>query len=66
MCTNPLKTSKDIDLCIEKLHKTGADTVISVQRLFDHHPIRIKKLRMIEFMILYFLRMKEQEARFET
>ena len=45
MCTNPLKTSKDIDLCIEKLHKTGADTVISVQRLFDHHPIRIKKIK---------------------
>ena len=44
MCTNPLKNVSDIDKCIEKLHKTKADTVISVQRLFDHHPIRIKKI----------------------
>ncbi len=44
MCTNPLKNVIDIDKCIEKLHKTKADTVISVQRLFDHHPIRIKKI----------------------
>lgn len=44
MCTNPLKNVSDIDKCIEKLHKTKADTVISVQRLYDHHPIRIKKI----------------------
>ncbi len=44
MCTNPLKNVIDIDKCIEKLHKTKSDTVISVQRLFDHHPIRIKKI----------------------
>lgn len=45
MCTNPLKNFKDIDLCIEKIHKTKSDTVISVQRLYDHHPIRIKKIK---------------------
>ena len=45
MCTNPLKNIKDIDSCIKKLHKTQADTVISVQRLYDHHPIRIKKIK---------------------
>ena len=44
MCTNPLKKAFDIDSCIEKLHRTKSDTVISVQRLFDHHPIRIKKI----------------------
>ena len=45
MCTNPLKNFKDIDLCIEKIHRTKSDTVISVQRLYDHHPIRIKKIK---------------------
>ena len=45
MCTNPLKNCYDIDTCIKKLHKTKSDTVISVQRLFDHHPIRIKKIK---------------------
>ncbi len=44
MCTNPLKNVTDIDKCIEKLHRTKSDTVISVQRLYDHHPIRIKKI----------------------
>jgi CMP-N-acetylneuraminic acid synthetase len=45
MCTNPLKNHQDIDLCIKKLDVTKSDTVISVQRLFDHHPIRIKKIK---------------------
>ncbi len=44
MCTNPLKTYKDIDACIKRLHLTKADTVISVKRLYDHHPKRIKKI----------------------
>ncbi len=42
MVTNPLKTVEDIDTCIERLHITGADTVVSVVRVFDHHPARIK------------------------
>ena len=44
MCTNPLKTVKDIDACIIKLIETGADSVIAVHKLEDHHPIRIKKV----------------------
>jgi CMP-N-acetylneuraminic acid synthetase len=44
MCTNPLKTVEDIDTCIEKLIETGADSVIAVHKLEDHHPIRIKKI----------------------
>ena len=42
MCTNPLKTIKDIDNVIEKLHKTGADSVVSVVRVWDNHPLRVK------------------------
>lgn len=44
MCTNPLKTAKDIDSSIEKLINTGADSVIAVHALDDHHPARIKKI----------------------
>ena len=44
MCTNPLKTVEDIDNCIRKLIETGADSVIAVHKLEDHHPIRIKKI----------------------
>jgi len=52
MCTNPLKTVCDIDGCIEKLDNTGADSVVSVVRLYDHHPSRIKYIendRLIDF-----------------
>ena len=54
MCTNPLKTVKDIDSCIDKLIQTGADSVIAVHKLDDHHPIRIKKIigdRIIDFCL---------------
>jgi len=44
MCTNPMKTSSDIDSALEKLVTTGADSVIGVTRLEDHHPVRIKKI----------------------
>jgi len=44
MCTNPMKTSLDIDSALEKLVTTGADSVIGVTKLEDHHPIRIKKI----------------------
>lgn len=44
MCTNPLKTTGDIDSCIQKLVETGADSVIAVHKLDDHHPIRIKNI----------------------
>jgi len=44
MCTNPMKTVEDIDASIEKLIATGADSVIAVHKLEDHHPARIKKI----------------------
>ena len=44
MCTNPMKTVEDIDSSIEKLISTGADSVIAVHVLEDHHPARIKKI----------------------
>jgi CMP-N-acetylneuraminic acid synthetase len=40
--TAPFKTSEDIEDCIWLLDKTGADSVIGVSRLDDHHPARIK------------------------
>jgi len=54
MCTNPIKTVNDIDATIEKLITTGADSVIAVHKLEDHHPIRIKKIeddRIVEFCL---------------
>lgn len=44
MCTNPMKTVEDVDACIDKLVTSGADSVIAVHQLEDHHPIRIKKI----------------------
>jgi len=54
MCTNPLKTSIDIDLSISKLISTGADSVIAIHQLEDHHPARIKKIindKIVDFCI---------------
>jgi CMP-N-acetylneuraminic acid synthetase len=54
MCTNPMKTVEDIDAAIEKLVVTGADSVIGVSRLEDHHPARIKKIvddRLVDFCV---------------
>ena len=45
MCTNPLKTTADIDSCISLLiSNSHADTCIAVHQLDDHHPARIKKI----------------------
>ena len=38
MVTNPLKTHEDIDGCVEIISKTGADSVDSVVRIWDHQP----------------------------
>lgn len=43
-CTNPFKVALDIDGAIDKLFKTGADAVIGVSKLEDHHPSRIKRI----------------------
>jgi len=42
MCTNPLKTTEDIDRVIEKLYDTQSDSVVSVVRIWDNHPSRVK------------------------
>jgi len=42
MCTNPLKTAEDIDGVISKLIESNADSAVSVVRVWDHHPSRIK------------------------
>jgi len=42
MATNPLKNSSDIDGVIYKLFSTNSDSVVSVVRIYDHHPSRVK------------------------
>ncbi len=42
MCTNPMKISSDIDACIEMLSYCKCDSVVSVSKLAEHHPSRIK------------------------
>jgi CMP-N,N'-diacetyllegionaminic acid synthase len=42
MATNPFKNAQDIDGCIEKIHKTNADSVVAVVRIWDNHPSRLK------------------------
>lgn len=45
MCTNPFKSTKMIDSIIETLNsEKKVDAVITVERLLDHHPARIKKI----------------------
>ena len=53
MCTNPLKTVEDIDGVIEKLNETGADSVVSVVRVWDNHPLRIKYIENDRLMNFY-------------
>jgi len=53
MCTNPLKTIEDIDNVIEKLNRTGADSVVSVVRVWDNHPLRIKYIENDKLMNFY-------------
>ena len=53
MCTNPLKTIQDIDNVIEKLDNTGADSVVSVVRVWHNHPLRIKYIENDKLMNFY-------------
>jgi CMP-N-acetylneuraminic acid synthetase len=53
MATNPLKTVADIDGVIEKLEETGADSVVSVVRIWDHHPSRVKYIENDKLMDFY-------------
>ncbi len=54
MCTNPFKDTADIDGAIEKLIRTGAESVIGLTRLWDHHPARVKRIvddRLVDFTV---------------
>jgi len=53
MCTNPLKSVKDIDGVIEKLDETGTDSVVSVVRIWDNHPSRVKYIEGDRLMDFY-------------
>ncbi|MCA9997020.1 MAG: acylneuraminate cytidylyltransferase family protein [Anaerolineales bacterium] len=39
--TTPQRTAADIDAAVRLLHETGADSVISVYQVEDHHPTRM-------------------------
>ena len=52
MCTNPLKVVEDVDNVIEKIDETNADSVVSVVRIWDHHPSRVKYIendKLVDF-----------------
>ena len=53
MCTNPLKAAVDIDGVISKLHNTKADSVVSVVRIWDHHPSRVKHIENDQLVDFY-------------
>lgn len=53
MATNPLKTIEDIDGVIEKLDETNADSVVSVVRIWDNHPSRVKYIEDDRLMDFY-------------
>ena len=53
MATNPLKTTEDLDKALEKLYDTGADSVVSVVRIWDHHPSRVKYIKEDKLMDFY-------------
>lgn len=44
MATNPLKIADDIDGVIQMLDERRSHSVVSVVRIYDHHPSRIKYL----------------------
>ena len=53
MATNPLKSAHDIDCVIEKLVTTGSDSVVSVVRVWDAHPSRVKYIEDDRLMDFY-------------
>ena len=42
--TAPLRSFADIDQAVAILQQSGADSVVSVYRVFDHHPARMYRL----------------------
>ena len=67
MCTNPLKTTADIDSCISSLiSNPHADTCIAVHQLDDHHPARIKKIvngKLVDFCVPEPLEARRQDLK---
>lgn len=66
MCTSPMKTTAHIDGALEKLIATGADSVIGVSRLEDHHPARIKKVvddRLVDFCVPEVVNSRRQDLK---
>lgn len=50
--TSPLRTAEDIDAAVGLLEESGADSVVSVYQVDDHHPARMYRLidgRLIPF-----------------
>jgi len=43
--TGPLRNSQDARSALNKLIRTKADSVISVTRVYDRHPVRIKRIK---------------------
>lgn len=66
MVTNPFKSSKDIDSCIELLQTSGADSVIAVKRVEEHHPARLKKIeagKIVNFCTPEILESRRQDLK---
>lgn len=66
MCTNPLKNVRDLDGMIERLVSSGADSVIAIHKLEDHHPIRIKKIvddKIVDFCLPEVAEMRRQDLK---
>ena len=66
MCNNPLKNVQDLDGMIEKLVSSGADSVIAIHKLEDHHPIRIKKIvddKIVDFCLPEVAEMRRQDLK---
>ena len=42
--TAPMRTAADIDAAVTILRETSADSVVSVYRVYDHHPARMYRM----------------------
>lgn len=53
MCTSPFKTIEHVEAILEKLDQSGADSVVGVCRIYDHHPARVKYIVDDQLMNFY-------------
>ncbi len=66
MATNPLKSAEDINKIINIILKNKADSVIAVNKLFDQHPARIKKIikgKLYDFAVKEKLESRRQDLK---